>query len=133
MDTRAQLDTVFLLPTKRCLLDLLKSEAVFLKCTKERKGSREKLRRFAQQCWKCLKIQQWFATNNFFLPTEIHFFPKTDFLLSFSDFLLSMKMAESGKIILVSIIDFGDIHVQLRQFSLNMKLALSISAIYKFD
>ena len=51
----------------------------------------------------------------FFLPTKIHFLPTTDFLHS-------MKMAESEKSVLLvnSIIDFDDIQVSLRLFSLSL-------------
>jgi hypothetical protein len=47
-------------------------------------------------------------TNKFFFPTNFHFFP----IIFTSTLFFSMKMADSGKIVLVScIIDFDDVQV----------------------
>ena len=48
MDARAQLDPVLLHQIKRCLLDLLKSDAVFLNVPR-RAMDREKFRRLMDQ------------------------------------------------------------------------------------
>ena len=63
----------------------------------------------------------------------IHLFSSQNSLFTHHQFYtlaFSMKMAESGKVVLVScIIDFDDVQVWLKQFSLNLKLNLSVGKL----
>ena len=67
--------------------------------------------------------------NKIFLPKKISLFAYNRFSVVF----ISIKMAESEKIVLVRcVIDFDNRHVSLRLFSLSLKACKVMTVFFKF-
>ena len=68
--------------------------------------------------------------NYLFFPTDFHFFH----MEGHSNHFFSMKMAESGKIVLVTcIIEFYGVQVSLRRFGLNVNACKVMRALFKLS